>query len=195
MLDEALLFSRAPIRAAGCLCTISAWSKCCSTIIVGGGVIGIWSSNSNECASLLVAIPESSSRPNRKWWLWTVESVLSLFTWWLLCVFATALTTWVRLFNIKSILPQTPGAQMICWSFHSLFILPTALRQQRQHQHLIHNQYQKHFYVCLSTFTIDFHQLVASSMTDEKQNSSHKSFIVRGWRNFFSSTFEFRIQS
>lgn len=130
ILDEALLFSKVPIRVAGCLSTTFAFSKCCSMTIVGGGVTGMWSSNSNEWASLLVAIPESSSSPNRKWWLWTVESVLSLQALWSTCSLTFALLApLTRLFSKKSILPQTPGfCSPTRFSFHNLFVFSNELR-------------------------------------------------------------------
>lgn len=123
MLVDALLFSKVPIRAT-CFGTTAALSECCSMTIVGGGVTGIWSSNSSECASLLVAMPESSSRPKRKWWLWTVESVLSLPAFWLLWFFAFGLLWFfafellaalTRLFSRKSI---STGSQPTRLSFH-----------------------------------------------------------------------------
>lgn len=114
MLDVALLLSKPPILPTWIFGTAWAFSNRGSTTTVGGGVSRTWSSNSSEWASLLVAIPESSSNPNRKWWLLTAESELSLHTFCFL-VFAS----FERLFfSRKSILPQVHGTSLICRSFH-----------------------------------------------------------------------------
>lgn len=117
ILVDALLLSKAPILATLNFGIAWAFSKRGSMIIVGGGVTGIWSSNSSECASLLVAIPESSSRPNRKWWLLTVESELSLHAFWFFAF--DCFVSFARLFKRKSMLPQVHGTFSIFWSFHN----------------------------------------------------------------------------
>lgn len=86
-LVDALLLSRNPSLSFDLLVATFGCSQSLLITIVGGGVVGKWSSNSSECASLLVAIPESSRSPKTPHWLGIVESVLSVLTflcflWW-----------------------------------------------------------------------------------------------------------------